>query len=425
MNFLSHFRVLFEAFRYKVCFSGRGSAKSTHIALALLWYASRTKMKILCLREHLNSIQESSKAQLEQIIEQTGTSGAWTITNTEIVHNKTGSRFLFKGMATNYTSIKSIPDVDIAWIEECETISKESLDILIPTIRKEGSQIWFSGNPKDRMEAVAQMFIENPPPEGTVIISNDYRDNPYISSTLLAEATHMKEANPELYNHIWLGNYLDVSNLILVKNAKRSNTPQLGSDKCVIGVDIARDGGDRTVICVRKGKQIAELLIYSSMELTLLTHTLQSLIHKHKPEQINVDSTGHGAWLPDALKSQNIIVKSIGFSESATKEDRYANRRSELYGLASDYFGKGGCIRVNDIELERELSASYYTLDNKNRIKLIPKEEIKKRIGRSPDIADAFCLSLVCTDDMFMSTQRADALQNYHHNNDLINAGAW
>lgn len=425
MNFLPQFKPLFEKFRYKVCFSGRASAKSTHIAIALLWYASRTNMKILCLREHLNSIQESSKAQLEQIIEQTGTSHAWTITKTEIVHNVTGSRFLFKGLATNYNSIKSIPDIDIAFIEECETISKESLDILIPTIRKENSQIWFAGNPRDRMEAVAQMFIENAPPPSTVIISNDYRDNPYLSQTIIDEANHMKESNPELYRHIWLGEYLDVSNLIMVKNVVRDNPPALASDKCVIGVDLARDGNDLTCICVRKGKRVVELLTYPSMEIERLSHELDSLIYRHKPEQVNIDSTGHGAWAADALKGKNIIVKSICFSENADRKDRYSNRRTELYGLASEYFSKGGTIRTNDVELQRELEASYYTFDNKFRIKLVPKDEIKKRIGKSPDRSDAFCLSLITVGDMFMSTTRSEKVENYFANNSLMDAGAW
>lgn len=425
LSFLSQFKPLFGKYRYKVCFSGRGSAKSTHIAIALIWYASRCKMKILCVREHLNSIKDSSKAQIELIIEQSGTMNQWTITNTEIIHKHTGSVFLFKGIATNYNSIKSIPDIDICWVEECETLSQESLNVLIPTIRKQNSQIWFSGNPKDRMQAVSQLFIENEPPPDTVIISNDYRDNPYISATLLAEAMHMRDSNPEMYSHVWLGEYLDTANMILVKNATRGEVPRLVSDKCVIGVDIARDGGDRTVICVRKGKNIEELLIFPTMELNLLTHQLQTLIFKHKPEQINVDSTGHGAWVPDGLKSTGVSVTSVSFNGSAKHADRYSNVRSELYGLAEKYFANGGKIRFNDIELERELEASYYTLDNKNRIALVPKTEIKKRIGKSPDIADAFCLSLLCVGDMFMSTVRADKIAMANHTSSLLKSGAW
>lgn len=424
IKLLPHFRPLFDHHRYYVCLSGRLSGKSFHIAVTLLWLASRAKMRILCVREFMNSIAESSMAQLIQIIDLSGTRDSWTVTKTELVHNVTGSRFIFRGIKTDPTSIKSITDIDCCWAEESETLSSESLQILIPSIRKQNSRFYFSGNPKDRMSALAQMFIENPPPPDTIIISNDYRDNPFVSDTMLKEAEHMRDSNPEMYRHIYLGEYLDTSNLIMVKNVVRGTTNKLASDKCIIGVDIARDG-DRTVICCRKGATIAEMKSYPSMDLTNLVHELNGFIYRHKPEQINVDSTGHGAWVPDALKATGILVKPINFAESSRYETKYANMRTEIYGLASDFFTKGGKLRPQDIDLERELSASYYTLDNKNRIKLIPKEEIKKRIGKSPDIADAFCLSLLCVGDMFMSTVRADKIAMANHTSSLLKSGAW
>jgi phage terminase large subunit len=373
----------------------------------------------------MNSIGDSSKAQLEDVIRMSGTIDSWYITKTEIIHRKTGSKFIFRGMHNNYNSLKSIPNIDIAWIEECETISKESLDILIPTIRKQNSQLWFSGNPRDRMAAVSQLFIENETPDGTIIIANDYRDNPYCSQTLVDEAKAMEASNSELYRHIWLGEYLDISNLILVKNVVRGTLPTIASDKVIVGIDIARDGGDRTVICIRKGKSIADIRVFPTMDLTNLVHELNSVIHKWNPEQINVDATGHGAWVPDALKASGIYCKSINFAESSRYPDKYANMRTEMYGLASDYFTNGGKIRPQDIELERELESSYYTLDNHNRIKLVPKTEIKQRTGKSPDIADSFSLSLITSGDMFKSSKKNDEIQQQNLGKALKTAGSW
>lgn len=373
----------------------------------------------------MNSISESSMAQLLQIIDLSGTRSAWTVTKTELVHNVTRSRFIFRGIKTDPTSIKSITDIDACWVEESETITSESLQILIPSIRKENSRLYFSGNPKDRVSALAQMFIENIPPPDTIIISNDYRDNPFVSDTMLKEAHHMRDTNPEMYNHIYLGEYLDAANLILVKNVVRGTSPTIASDKVIVGIDIARDGGDRTVICIRKGKSIVDIRVFPTMDLTNLVHELNSVIHKWKPEQINVDATGHGAWVPDALKASGIYVKSINFAESSRYPDKYANMRTEMYGLASDFFTNGGKIRPQDIALERELESSYYTLDNHNRIKLVPKTEIKQRTGKSPDLADSFCLSLITSGDMFKSTKKLDEIQQQNLGRALTTAGSW
>lgn len=425
LEFLPQFKPLFGVFRYIVLLSGRGSAKSTHIAIYLIWVASRSKVLVLCLREFMVSIADSSKAQLEYVIKQSGTESSWYITKTEIRHLVTGSRFVFKGIAHNTASIKSFAKADIAWVEECENITSESLEILIPTIREEGSRLIFSGNVKDRMQAVAQKFVENDPPESTVIISNSYLDNPLISKTLLKEAEHMKASNYALYRHIWLGEYLESGNLIICRNVVRGKHIHAASDKVVVGIDIARDGGDKTVICVRKGKIIAHMSEYATMDLPTLIHEVQGVIARWKPERINVDSTGHGAWVPDALRSYGIDVRAVCFAESAGDDRKYSNRRTELYGLAADYFEAGGMLRENDNDLERELIASYYVLDNKSRMKMVPKTEIKAKIGCSPDKADAFVLSLLCDGDMFRSTKAHDSIQSSMLSRDLYMAGSF
>lgn len=425
IKFLPQFRPLFSNKRYKVLLSGRGSGKSFHAAVALIWYASRAKIKILCLREFMNSIGDSSKAQIEQVIELSGTMDSWVITRTSITHRITGSTFIFKGLRNNYNSLKSIPDIDIAVIEECSGLTTESINALLPTIRKQGSQIWFLGNPKDRNDPVAAMFIEKGDRPDTVIIANDFRDNPFISKTILEEAELMRLSNDTLYKHIYLGEYLDTANLILVNNIHKATATRLGNAKVVVGVDIARDGGDRTVICIRTGKCIAEIRSFATMDLPKLTHELQAVITKYKPERINIDSTGHGAWCADGLKAYGIEVKTINFASASRKPEKYGNMRSELYSLATQYFTGGGVIRPQDSGLDTELSASYYTLDNKNRVCLIPKPEIKKLIGKSPDEADSFVLSLLCEGDMFASTKVADAIDDARTAKELTMVSGW
>jgi phage terminase large subunit len=419
---LPQFKPVWERYRYKVGFSGRGGAKSFHFGLALTNIASKAPIKFMCLREFQNSIDDSSKAQIEEIIEKSGTWKAWNIANNYIEHKVTGSLIKFKGLQ-HVESIKSSTDFDGAWLEEAETMSQHSWNLLDPTLRKNGSQIWFTGNPRDRLAPLAQLFIENTPPPSTVIINSSYLDNRYCPQTLIDSANHLKATNPQLYRHIYLGEYLDVGNLIMVPHVKRGSYIDQHRPKCVIGVDIAKDGGDKTVICIRIGRYIAEIREFATMDDKMLVHQLQALIGKYKPFQINIDSTGHGAWVPEMLAGYNIKVKGVNFSASAKDPAKYSNMRTGLYGAANTYFQKGGTIPVNATDLERQLVASYYTLDNRNRVKMLPKDEVKRRIGCSPDQADAFVLSLLCEGDMFEDTSLEDSIDDLVFAQELMNQG--
>lgn len=409
---LPQFRPLYQNYRYKICQSGRGSSKSVSIATALLWYASRCKMKILCVREYMNSIAESSMAQLIQVIEWSDTVDSWYITKAEIVHKITGSRFIFRGVKSSPASIKSFPDLDIIWIEEAESISKESLDIILPTLRKEGSQLFVSGNNKSRLNAISQYFIVNEPPKGTVVITNSYLDNPFCSKDFIEQAEHMKSTNKPLYDYVYGGQYLDMSKLVLVNNVKTYDTMPLRrpDDIVVIGCDIARNG-DKTVIAVRIGRVVLPLLKYENMDLDKLIMELQGLIYKYSPNLVNVDSTGFGSFVPDGLKMANIKVNGINFACKARKEERYKNKRTELYGLINEFFEQGGVI-PNDVDLIEELEASFYDYDNNNRYALIPKDEIKPVLGRSPDSSDAVGLCMHTNDGKMFSkpTLHTDAM---------------
>lgn len=239
------------------------------------------------------------------------------------------------------------------------------------------------------------MFIENGTPANCVIMRSTYLDNPFNSAELIAEANHLMATDYARYRHVYLGEYLDANTLRMVSHTviEDASTVCNASDAVIVGVDIARSGGDSTVICVRRGKKILEMQEHHDMEIGKLTAELTGIIHRHRPLRICVDSTGSGNWLPDALKSCGVKVTAVNFSEKAHKEERYTNRRTELYGLAQEYFEGGGTI-PNDIKLIEELDATWYHYDGKNRLAMDSKDGIKKQIGRSPDRADAFVLSL-------------------------------
>lgn len=195
---------LFSQKRYKVAYGGRGSGKSWSFAIALIAQAFARPLRILCTREVQKSIRESVKRLLDDQIQALGLGAFFDSTETEIRGNN-GSLIVFAGLA-NHTveSIKSYEGIDRVWIEEAQTVSKKSLDILIPTIRKEGSEIWISFNPELDTDEVWKRYVETPPPD-CISVPVNYSDNPWFPRTLEAERLHCLATNKEDYAWIWEG----------------------------------------------------------------------------------------------------------------------------------------------------------------------------------------------------------------------------
>lgn len=188
--------------RYKVAWGGRGSAKSWTIARMLLLKASEKATRILCTREIQDSIKDSVYKLLKDQIDLLELSG-FTIQN-DIIKHQNGSEFLFKGLYTNLSKIKSFEGVDIVWIEEAESISSLSWEILDPTIRKPNSEIWISFNPRYEDDIIYKTFLIDGKDNATVIKVN-WQDNKYFPDILKKQKDDMQRTNPDLYMHIWEG----------------------------------------------------------------------------------------------------------------------------------------------------------------------------------------------------------------------------
>ena len=196
------FAELYNPHRYKVLWGGRGAAKSTAYADALIAQADASPMRILCTREKQNSIKES----VHQLLANRITSGGYhdyEILNTEIRH-KNGSRFFFMGLWNNIDSIKSIEGVDVCWVEEANAVSEDSWKKLIPTIRKPESEIWASFNPELRSDAAYVRFVENAP-DNAYVKKVSWRDNPWFTKEMRSEMEHLKKSDHDEYLHVWEG----------------------------------------------------------------------------------------------------------------------------------------------------------------------------------------------------------------------------
>jgi phage terminase large subunit len=198
------FKDLFDPHRYKIYYGGRGSGKSTSIAIVLVLLASQKPLRILCAREMQNSIQDSVHKLLSDLIWSLGLQKQFTITKTEI-KSKAGAEFIFKGLRHSVGEVKSMEGIDICWVEEAQGVSSDSWDILIPTIRKPDSEIWISFNPDSEQDPTYQQFVVNPPPD-SVVHKVNWDMNPYISQELIKEKDHCMKTDYQKYLHVWEGN---------------------------------------------------------------------------------------------------------------------------------------------------------------------------------------------------------------------------
>ncbi len=194
---------LFQRSRYKVCYGGRGGAKSWGIARALLIKGAKEPIRILCAREYQTSIKDSVHKLLCDQIEALNLHSFYEITQANI-KGANGTEFAFAGLKNNISNIKSFEGVDICWVEEGSTVSRLSWNVLIPTIRKEGSEIWVSFNPELETDETYQRFVVKPP-DDCIQIKVNWSDNPWFPETLRLEKDSLKQRDEESYNQVWEG----------------------------------------------------------------------------------------------------------------------------------------------------------------------------------------------------------------------------
>lgn len=206
--------------RYKVAFGGRGSGKSHRFAeKVILAHVVNPNCRTVCIREVQKSLSQSVKQLLEQKIKDFDLLHLFDIQKSEI-RNKHGSGLIiFQGMQ-NHTadSIKSLEGFDIAWVEESQSLSQLSLDLLRPTIRKPKSEIWFTFNPFDSNDPVDSFFRGAAPPDNTIIKKVNWSDNPWFPDVLREEMEYDKGRDYDKYLHVWEGEHANNSEARVFKN---------------------------------------------------------------------------------------------------------------------------------------------------------------------------------------------------------------
>ena len=227
-------RFWFEPSRIKIAYGGRGSGKSWGAATALLIVGTQEKTRIICAREVQKSIKESVHRLLSDRIKDLNLSHFYEVLETEI-RGKNGTTFSFSGLSQHTVdSIKSFEGCDICFVEEGQTVSKKSWDVLTPTIRKDNSEIWICMNPELDSDETYKRFVVNKPPHCTAVEIN-WQDNPFFNEVMEQERQHCLISAPDDYETIWNGKCR--SAVVGAIYAKEIDTAQREQRICLLPYD--------------------------------------------------------------------------------------------------------------------------------------------------------------------------------------------
>lgn len=323
----SEFKRLFDKdWREAAIYGGRYSLKSHTVARILLILARQSKKRIACFREFQNSIADSSYQLLADLIKQYDLRD-FELTNNSIVNRINGSDFIFKGLWNNEQSIKSIEGIDIAWVEEAQTVSEKSLEVLTPTVRKEGSQIIYTYNRLLEEDPVhKRLVIEGRP--NTLIINVNYDiaiKYGMMPDVIRQEMEDDKDKRPSLYKHKWLGEPFSTERRIYndwaiieeipheARLEKRGLDFGYSIDPTVI-MDIYYYNGGYIIdeICYQKGlsnKSIADLLLAGGKENVL------TIADSAEPKSID-EIRSYGVNIIGATKGQGSVLQGIQFVQN-------------------------------------------------------------------------------------------------------------
>lgn len=425
--------------RNRILYGGRASSKSWDAAGFAVFLATKCKIRVLCARQFQNKIAESVYTLLKIQIERFGLQAQFTITDNSIVHNVTGSEFLFYGLWRHIDEIKSLEGIDILWLEEAHNLTAEQWEILEPTIRKEGSQVWILFNPRLVTDFVWRRFVVNTPPD-TIKRHINYTENPFLSDTMLRIIAAKKEEDEEDFAHIYLGEPREDDDAVVIKRSWIKAA--LGACKRLgiapgparrIGFDVADSGDDKNAQVLMDGIEASFVEEWKGREDELLKSAgrVHALARK-VGAVIDYDSIGVGAFAGAHFQALNAETGSrIDYHrfnasdgvisplakvdpkdpKSPTNGDYYANLKAQTWWDVARRFRntfnaveRGMSYEPHDLisispecdHLDRlidELSTPRRDFDNAGRVKVESKKDLSKRDIPSPNLADAFVMA--------------------------------
>lgn len=413
--------------RHRILYGGRASSKSWEFAGRVAQIAQEYKTRVLCVRRYQNKIKESVYTLIKNQIDSFDF-GGFNVMASSIEHEN-GSEFAFYGIERNVDEIKSFEGADILWIEEAHNLTKEQWDVLEPTIRKQGSEIWISFNPRLISDFVYQRFIVNTPTDSRVRLVN-YPDNPFISETMITAIEAKKEEDLEEYEHIYLGVPRSDDDMAIIKrswleaavDAHIKLDMDLSGHKTV-GYDVADSGEDKNATVLFDGCIAMECDEWKAGEDELVKSAKRAWAKVGGGDLI-YDSIGNGAHVGSTLKEAGVKRgyhkfnaagevqhKEKDYAPKIKNKEKFENLKAQAWQSVADRLrntynavNKGMKFEPEDLisisseikqleSLKSELATPHKDTSKRGLDMVESKKDLAKREVKSPNKADAFVMA--------------------------------
>ena len=425
--------------RNRILHGGRASSKSWDAAGFATFLTDNYRLRVLCVRQFQNKIEESVYTLLKTQIDRFRLSSRFNVQEKKIIHRVTGSEFMFYGLWRSIDEIKSLEGIDILWIEEGHNLTEEQWKVLEATIRKSGSQVWIIFNPRLATDFVYKRFVTKPPRD-TIVRQINYTENPFLSETMLRIIDEAKEEDFENYEHIYLGVPLQDDDTVIIKRSwimasidahKALGFEASGSKR--VGFDVADSGNDKCANVFSHGSVVSWADEWKAGEDELLKSCSRTYnAAKERGASVTYDSIGVGAGsgakfaeINQARRDQgeNFMVNyekfnaggvvhdpDVEYQPGITNKDMFSNIKAQAWWTLADRFRNTfNAVRRGEKfsddqmisissecpHLEKlidELSTPMRDYDQNGRVKVESKKDLAKREVASPNLADAFVM---------------------------------
>lgn len=390
---------VFNRYRYFLIKGGRGGAKSQSVGRFVLYLADKYRLRTVCGRETQNSISESVYSLLADLIRSYQLN--FDIAASKINSQSTESSINFRGFREQGAfNIQGMEGIDLIWIDEAQALSKQTLDVLIPTIRKENAKVIFTMNPHVFNDPVVVMLSRR---DDCLTIDINFDDNPFCPEALKKEAEECRKLSLKDYEHIWLGHPLDQSEDALFSLADFKQDRHImaaGYGVRVAGFDIARYGDDKCCgfILQQMGALHWEEIFVDEWEHRDLNYTTGKILEITNEYGVNmaaIDEDGIGAGPFDALSKGRGLDYFVGFRNNGISyqdNKNYGNNRTINAYKLKDML-RAGHLYLKDNKTIEELLTIKYEFDHNQRRILVSKDKMRKQGIKSPNRADAIIMA--------------------------------
>lgn len=411
--------------RHRILYGGRASSKSWEFAGMAASIGAQYKTRFLCVRRFQNKIKQSVYTLVSAQIDNFKLPG-YDVLATEIKHAN-GTDFTFYGIERNTDEIKSFEGADVLWIEEAHNLTPDQWEILEPTIRKEGSEIWISFNPKLMTDFIYQRFIVNPPPSTRIRLIN-YPENPFLSETMRKVIQAKLDEDQEEHDHVYLGVPLsDDENAVIKRSWLEAAVDahiKLDMDLTgarTVGYDVADGGDDKNATAAFDGAICVELDEWKAPEDELAESARRAWAHV-KNGRLIYDSIGVGAHVGSTLKGMGktgytkfnaagaVVSPGNIYAPGIKNGEKFENLKAQAWQDVADRLrntfnavNKGMKFDPSELigisselahleRLKTELATPRRSYSKRGLDMVESKDDLAKRKVKSPNLADAFVM---------------------------------